>query len=108
MSEEAIYFTVTMTPIPGEEAAVEAALRQCVRRVHDELPAVFYALHQTLEQPRSFVMLERWPGQNAVDDYSSSAPLKELWGALEGRLSGEPVVVGLSSLPEGDPAKGTL
>jgi len=100
-----VVVVATITPKPGEEAAVREALLTAVPAVHDEPGCELYALH---EGNGEFVMVERWESAEALDAHSSGQALQQLGTALAGKVAGAPVVRRLEALPAGDAGKGAV
>lgn len=108
MSDDPVVVVATITPQPGQEAAVESALRDAVRAVHNEDGCLRYALHRTLDEPARFVMIEKWETAAALDAHGRGEALAELGGRLKELLAGPTDVVRLAALPDGDTELGRL
>ncbi|MPZ65659.1 MAG: antibiotic biosynthesis monooxygenase [Pseudonocardiaceae bacterium] len=108
MSDDPVIVVATITPQPGQQDAVEAALRDAIRVVHDEEGCLRYALHRTLDEPTRFVMIEKWTTAAALDAHRRGAALAELGGRLEGLVAGPADVVRLAALPDGETELGRL
>lgn len=100
-----VVVVATITPRPGEHAAVREALLAAVPAVHAEDGCELYALH---EKDDRLVMIEQWSSAEALAIHSRGAALAELGPRLDGRLVAAPEVVVLDAVPAGDPVKGRL
>jgi quinol monooxygenase YgiN len=69
---------------PDCEAGVEMALRAMLTPTRAEPGCGQYVLHQELETPSRFVMLERWRDAQALDAHLASAHMTQLRRALDG------------------------
>lgn len=108
MSDDPVVVVATITPQPGQADAVETALRDAVRKVHNEDGCLRYALHRTLDEPARFVMIEKWETGAALDEHRRAEALAELGGRLTDLLAGPTEVVRLAALPDGDSELGRL
>jgi quinol monooxygenase YgiN len=100
-----VVVVATITPMPGEQDAVRAALLSALPQVHDEPGCERYALH---EGDGEFVMVEQWESPEALAVHSKAEALTRLGAALTGKLSGPPQVRTLTAVPGGDAEKGRL
>jgi len=100
-----VVVVATITPLPGEENAVRAAILESIPKVHAEPGCELYALH---EGTGRFVMVERWESADALAVHAKAEALRSLGAALAGKVAGPPEVRRLTAVPAGDPGKGTL
>jgi quinol monooxygenase YgiN len=100
-----VVVVATITPLPGEENAVRAAILESIPKVHAEPGCELYALH---EGTGRFVMVERWESADALAVHGKAEALRSLGAALAGKVAGPPEVRRLTAVPAGDPGKGTL
>jgi quinol monooxygenase YgiN len=100
-----VVVVATITPLPGEENAVRAAILESIPKVHAEPGCELYALH---EGTGRFVMVERWESADALAVHGKAQALRSLGAALAGKVAGPPEVRRLTAVPAGDPGKGTL
>lgn len=107
-SPEPVVIVATLQPLPGQEAAVEAACRAAVRAVHTEPGCERFALHRGVNGSSALVLLERWSSTAALDAHTTAPAYAELGAELAGALAGPPEVVYLQALPEGDERLGAL
>lgn len=63
----------TITALPGQEAAVEAGLRQLVPPSQAEAGCLQYNLHRHQEQPNRFIMVEQWLDAAALSAHQQTA-----------------------------------
>jgi len=89
------------------EEAVEA-LSACIEATHDEAGCLNYALHHSKGDPDTYVLVERWTSQVALENHMQQ-PYVAALGAKAGDLIAEPPVIHFSEpIPVGDPVKGVL
>lgn len=100
-----VVVVATITPLPGEEDAVRAAILESIPQVHAEPGCELYALH---EGTGEFVMVERWESADALAVHGKAEALRSLGAALAGKVAGPPEVRRLTAVPAGDPDKGAL
>ncbi|AUX93932.1 putative quinol monooxygenase [Mixta gaviniae] len=82
---QAITIVATIIAKAGEAEAVEQALRTAEREVHGEPGCQQYQLHQDLEKPDHFVLLERWESEAHIQQHSEAAPFLRLVEAIKDR-----------------------
>lgn len=100
-----VVVVAVITPKPGEEDAVRAALLESIPEVHAEPGCELYALH---EGQGEFVMVERWESADALAEHGRGEALTALGAALAGKVAGPPHVRRLTAVPAGVEAKGAL
>jgi quinol monooxygenase YgiN len=101
----AVIVVATITPKPGEEAAVKEALLAAIPKVHSEPGCGKYALH---EADGEFVMLERWESKEEMKAHGAAPALAELGGAIKGKLAKPLDVKRLTGIPAGTAEQGTI
>lgn len=77
---------------PETEDAVRAALQALVVETRQQEGCLAYDLFESSSSPDTFVMVERWASQEALDQHLASPHVAEALGALEGALTGEVAV----------------
>jgi quinol monooxygenase YgiN len=100
-----VVVVATITPLPGEEDAVRAAILESIPKVHTEPGCELYALHEGTDE---FVMVERWESADALAVHGKADALRSLGAALTGKVAGPPEVRRLTAVPAGDADKGAL
>jgi len=100
-----VVVVATITPLPGEEDAVRAAIVESIPKVHTEPGCELYALH---EGAGEFVMVERWESADALAVHGKADALRSLGPALAGKVAGPPEVRRLTAVPAGDADRGAL
>lgn len=93
---------------PGQEEAVEAALRQAIPAVHGEPGCLLYSLHRKTGTTGHFVMVEKWESVEALGVHSKAAALRELGAALADALAAPLDVAVLEPLPAGEAQLGAV
>jgi len=90
------------------ETQARAALEDAQRGTHEEAGCRLYALHVEVEDPRTFVLIEHWDSQEALDVHGSSPHITALGPRIAELCEGRPVVTRLAPLPLGAGGKGEL
>lgn len=102
-----VVVVATVNPKPANRAEVIAAFESVIVRVHAEDPGCeLYALHET--DGDTLIMIEKWTSVDALGAHGRSAALRELGGALAGKLAAEVNVQVLTPHPAGTAELGTL
>ena len=76
----------------GEEAKMEAALRDMVAKVAQEQGTLTYTLHRAQNDPNVFLFYEKYEDGAALKAHSSTPYFKELFGELKSLLDGAPEI----------------
>ena len=76
----------------GEEAKMEAALRDMVAKVAQEQGTLKYTLHRAQKDPNVFLFYEKYEDGTALKAHSSTPYFKELFGELKSLLDGAPEI----------------
>jgi quinol monooxygenase YgiN len=76
----------------GEEAKMEAALRDMVGKVAQEPGTLTYTLHRHQKDPSLFLFYEKYTDAAALKTHSATPYFKELFGALKTLLDGPPEI----------------
>lgn len=100
-----VVVVASFTAKPESVDAVRAACESAVAVVHDEPGCELYSLHQT---DNTFVFIEQWADQGALNTHMAAPSLATLLGAIGEHLEGAPDIKLVQPLPGGDPAKGQL
>ncbi|MGH8906657.1 MAG: putative quinol monooxygenase [Egibacteraceae bacterium] len=106
MDELVVIARFTAKPKLMEE--VEEVLRSLVTKTHQEHGCQRYAIHRTLDDPATFVVVEKWTDQRDLEEHFLQPHVKGLDDAISAYLTGPPEIWIATPLPEGDPQKGTL
>ena len=97
---------VEVRPEARDEALT--ALTAGIAATHGEQGCVAYALHEDVEQPARFVILEKWATATALQEHGQTEHLKAMFAAVGPLLAQPPTIVRTAPLPVGDPAKATI
>ena len=100
-----VVVVASFTSKPECVDTVRAACENAIAVVHDEPGCELYSLHQTGD---TFVFIEQWADQDALDTHMTAPSLATLFGAIGDHLAGAPDIKLVQPLPAGDPAKGQL
>lgn len=92
----------------GKEAVLEKALREAIAPTHTEAGCLLYALHRDAQDPGTFVFVEKWTTKEALDAHLGSAHIAALFAKVPDLVEGEPRILVLDPLHDGDPRKGML
>lgn len=103
-----IVMIATLHALEGQEATGRALLEQAQASTHNEAGCRLYALHVDEADPRTFVLLEIWDDDRALEAHFASPHVQELIAKSEGVFSGPPELQRITALPGGDPAKGAV
>ncbi len=87
MSE--LHVVATIPAKPEAVDAVRAALQTLVQATVAEEGCLAYDLYESGAAPGTFVTVERWVDQQALDAHLSAPHVAEAFAAAEGALSGE-------------------
>ena len=82
---DVIAIVATIIPAAGEADVVEQALRKVEREVQGEPGCQQYQLHQDLDKPDHFVLLERWESAAHLQQHSEAAPFLQLMESIKDR-----------------------
>ena len=66
----------TLIAKPGQQATLETLLRELLEPTRIEAGCQQYDLHQDLQHPETFYMLERWSDDAALADHDQSAHIQ--------------------------------
>lgn len=92
----AVVLTATVKAMPGQEAAVRAALLELVAPSRSEPGCLCYNLHEAKDQPGLFIFYEQWADQAAFDDHCQTPHFTGLDAKIDGRT--EPPVLAFQTL----------
>jgi len=76
----------------GEEAKMEAAMRDMVAKVAQEEGTLVYTLHRSQKAPGVFLFYEQYKDAGALKAHSSTPYFKEFFGLLKSLLDGAPEI----------------
>jgi len=79
----------TIPAKPETEDAIRAALQALAAESRQEEGCLSYDLFESSSAPDTFVTMERWASQEALEKHLASAHVAEAFGAAEGALAGE-------------------
>jgi quinol monooxygenase YgiN len=106
MDELVVIARFTAKPKLMEE--VEEALRSLVCATHSEKGCLRYAIHRALDDPATFLVVEKWTDQRDLEEHFLQPYVRGLDNLIGSFLTGPPEVWVAVPLPEGDPDKGIL
>jgi len=98
----------TLTVKEGQEDRALEILTPVVEGTHAEAGCLTYAIHQDNADPRTFVIVEHWTSQVALDNHFVQPHMAELATHAADLLAEPPVIRFCRPLALGDPAKGAL
>jgi quinol monooxygenase YgiN len=82
---EVIAIVATIIPAAGEAEVIEQALRKVEREVQGEPGCQQYQLHQDVDHPDRFVLLERWESAAHLQQHSEAEPFLRLMETIKDR-----------------------
>src|SRR4051794_16266106 len=89
----------------GKEAELEALLIRMVESTHEEPGCQRYALHRSKSDPRTFVFIEKWTSDAALDAHLNSPHITQSM-ARKTELIDRVEIIPLAGIPAGDWEKG--
>ncbi len=89
----------------GCEKKLEAAIRAVVKPTHEEPGCLKYVLHRSVQDPQSFVVVERWKSQEDLNQHLQTPYILDLFKKLESLVETQPEVHVFEALEEGMPEK---
>ena len=92
----------------GKAEEAEAALRETIEATHAEAGCLSYALHRDANAPSTFVLIEKWTSQVALDAHMQQPYVAALGEKAAGVLAAPPTIRFCEPIPVGDPMKGAL
>jgi quinol monooxygenase YgiN len=90
MSE--LHVVATIPAKAGSEDGIRAALTTLAEATRQEPGCVSYDLHESASAPGTFVTLERWTDQAALEAHLASDHVAAAFAAADGHLAGEVAV----------------
>ncbi|GAA1477449.1 putative quinol monooxygenase [Nocardioides aestuarii] len=87
MSELHVVATIPVKPEAVDD--LRAALHDLVAATREEQGCLSYDLYESAAAPGTFVTVERWTGQDALDGHMQTPHIAAALAAAEGKLSGE-------------------
>jgi quinol monooxygenase YgiN len=89
--ESMIALSVTLKAQAGKEKEMEAVLRRLVEHTQTEEGTLEYVVHQSAEDPSTFLVYELYEDQAALDRHVTSEGFralgKEMAGCMDGRAA---------------------
>ena len=85
----ALQVVATIPAKPEAADAIRAALRTLVEQTRQEEGCLSYDLFESAAAPNTFVTVERWRDQAALDEHMRSPHLAEAFAAADGALAGD-------------------
>ena len=85
---------------PGQEKALEKALREVAGPTRAQPGCVSFSLHRSVDDPAVIVGVERWTRKEDHDRHLQGAHFQKLGGAMGNIIAGPPSVVSYNVLDE--------
>ena len=98
----------TLTVNEGMEDKALEILTPVIQATHDEAGCLTYAIHQDNADPRTFVIVEHWTSQVALDNHFVQPHMATLAEHAADLLAEPPVIRFCRPLGIGDGVKGSL
>lgn len=96
MSDLNVVAVITATP--GSETEVREALTELVTATRDETGCLSYELFESASAPGTFVTIERWEDQGAMDAHMRSDHVAAAFAAAGAHLAEAPAIHELQPL----------
>jgi quinol monooxygenase YgiN len=80
---------------PGQEAAFEAVAKELAAKVNANEPGCLLYVLMKPEEPSTYVFMERYKDQEAVEAHRASAHFKELGRKMGDYMDGKPSILRL-------------
>ncbi len=90
MSE--LHAVATIPAKPGSEDAVRTALTTLAEATRQEEGCLAYDLYESASTPGTFVTVERWTDQSALEAHLGTSHVATAFAAADGHLNGEVAV----------------
>ncbi|GAA3705291.1 MULTISPECIES: putative quinol monooxygenase [Gordonia] len=103
-----VIVVATISPKPGEEAAVKDAVLAAIPKVHAEPGCVKYSLNEATGDSTDLVMIEKWESMDALATHGGAPALTELGAAIGNLLAGPLDVKTFTAVPAGDADRGAI
>ena len=87
-----IYVVATTKEKPENRAAYIEGAKACVAATQKEAGCIYYDSHTSINDPNTFVVVERWESREALDAHSK-APHMAVWRELSGPFKASPTVI---------------
>ncbi len=84
-----LHVVATIPAKPEEADAIRTALQELAAATRQEQGCLGYDLYESAAAPATFVTVERWTGQEALDAHMKSPHIAAALAATEGNLAGE-------------------
>lgn len=91
-----IYVVATSKVKPEGRAAYIAGAKECIAATQKEKGCIYYDSHTSINDPDTFVVVERWETRDDLNAHGRSAHMKT-WRALSGPLKVSPTVIEIIS-----------
>lgn len=94
-----------ITGKPGTGDQLEAALRDLAAATHSEAGCSLYSLQRGIAEPDTFVTVEKWESQAALDAHLQSPHVGAAIGSATELLAAPLQIIATTMLDAGDAAK---
>jgi quinol monooxygenase YgiN len=106
MSE--VVVVVTLQAQAGREGEMAEVLTAGSAGTHGEDGCLVYAMHQRVDDPSHFAIVECWASQEHLDTHLGLPEVKDFIARIDGLADGQPAFGVYRTLLAGDPGKGAL
>ena len=103
-----IVVTARATAKEGCEGALEKVIRAVIAPTHAEEGCLKYALHQSLEDSKQFILVEKWSSKAAWEKHLGMPHIQNLFKQLPGLVMSPPEMQAFSEILEGQVDKSSL
>jgi quinol monooxygenase YgiN len=106
MSE--VVVIVTLQAKAGREEEMREVLTSGSAATHEEDGCVKYAMHQGVDDPARFALVECWGSREQLDAHLALPEVQDFIERIDALCEAQPAFAIYSPIPAGQPAKGTL
>jgi quinol monooxygenase YgiN len=86
---------------PNCETQLEKALKELSVGTYTEAGCLLYALHRDIENPTTFILIEKWTSKEALEIHFNSPHFLQQFPIIASLVIGEPELTYLTPLSEG-------
>lgn len=85
---------------PGRETELERELRQCATFSREEKGCLRYLLHRSIEDPATFIVIERWASKEDLDKHFITLHAQTLLEKVPSLVAAPPEIMTCELLSE--------
>lgn len=100
-----LHVSAVITGVPGSGDRLQGMLVELAAGTHAESGCLLYSLQRAVENPDQFVTVEKWTGQEALNQHLTSAHVQAALAGAGEILAAPPMIIATMPVPAGDAAK---